>query len=186
MEPMEMVSTGRVCYLHCNFCNTMLAVSVPYSSRMVTIATVRCGHCGNLLSVNMGALLLQTHVDHLLLQQMGSNNNNNNESSSSKCNSKDDESTSQIIEPPPRMPPIPPPEKRQRVPSAYNRFIKAEIQRIKASKPEISHREAFSAAAKNWAHFPNIQFELKLAKRDHSKGVVAESHQIIHRSNGFY
>jgi hypothetical protein len=85
----------------------------------------------------------------------------------------------------------PAPEKRQRVPSAYNRFIKwviiistslffcvfffffffciiicevakfeanvnigpticrDEIQRIKAGNPDISHREAFSAAAKN-------------------------------------
>ncbi|KAA3476909.1 axial regulator YABBY 5-like isoform X3 [Gossypium australe] len=42
-----------------------------------------------------------------------------------------------------------PPEKRQRVPSAYNRFIKEEIQRIKANNPDISHREAFSTAAKN-------------------------------------
>ncbi|KAK6935224.1 YABBY protein [Dillenia turbinata] len=49
------------------------------------------------------------------------------------------------------------PEKRQRVPSAYNRFIKDEIQRIKAGNPDISHREAFSAAAKNWAHFPHIR-----------------------------
>ncbi|GJX76904.1 axial regulator YABBY 1, partial [Tanacetum coccineum] len=50
-----------------------------------------------------------------------------------------------------------PPEKRQRVPSAYNR---EEIQRIKAGNPDISHREAFSAAAKNWAHFPHIHFGL--------------------------
>ncbi|KAH6772991.1 Plant-specific transcription factor YABBY family protein [Perilla frutescens var. frutescens] len=66
----------------------------------------------------------------------------------------------------------PAPEKRQRVPSAYNRFIKEEIQRIKASNPEISHREAFSTAAKNWAHFPHIHFGLKVegnkqAKLDH-------------------
>nr|CAD1836301.1 unnamed protein product [Ananas comosus var. bracteatus] len=52
------------------------------------------------------------------------------------------------------------PEKRQRVPSAYNRFIKDEIQRIKAGNPDISHREAFSAAAKNWAYFPHIHFGL--------------------------
>uniref|UniRef100_A0A803KYR6 YABBY protein C-terminal domain-containing protein n=1 Tax=Chenopodium quinoa TaxID=63459 RepID=A0A803KYR6_CHEQI len=50
----------------------------------------------------------------------------------------------------PKPPPVNrPPEKRQRVPSAYNRFIKDEIQRIKAGNPDISHREAFSAAAKN-------------------------------------
>lgn len=60
-----------------------------------------------------------------------------------------------------RISPIRPPEKRQRVPSAYNRFIKEEIQRIKTSNPDMSHREAFSTAAKNWAHFPHIQFGLK-------------------------
>ncbi|KAG8097680.1 hypothetical protein GUJ93_ZPchr0013g34055 [Zizania palustris] len=54
----------------------------------------------------------------------------------------------------------PPAEKRQRVPSAYNRFIKEEIRRIKANNPDISHKEAFSTAAKNWAHFPNIHFGL--------------------------
>ncbi|CAN6282533.1 unnamed protein product [Urochloa humidicola] len=65
-------------------------------------------------------------------------------------------------EPSPRTNPVVnrPPEKRQRVPSAYNRFIKDEIQRIKAGNPDISHREAFSAAAKNWAHFPHIHFGL--------------------------
>uniref|UniRef100_A0A0A9F435 ZYB9 n=1 Tax=Arundo donax TaxID=35708 RepID=A0A0A9F435_ARUDO len=65
-------------------------------------------------------------------------------------------------EPAPRTNPVVnrPPEKRQRVPSAYNRFIKDEIQRIKAGNPDISHREAFSAAAKNWAHFPHIHFGL--------------------------
>lgn len=35
-------------------------VSVPDGS-MLAIVTVRCGHCANLLSVNMGALL-QSHV----------------------------------------------------------------------------------------------------------------------------
>ncbi|CAO2834914.1 unnamed protein product [Amaranthus hypochondriacus] len=61
----------------------------------------------------------------------------------------------------PKPPPVNrPQEKRQRVPSAYNRFIKDEIQRIKAGNPDISHREAFSAAAKNWAHFPHIHFGL--------------------------
>ncbi|MQM20534.1 hypothetical protein Taro_053556 [Colocasia esculenta] len=43
-----------------------------------------------------------------------------------------------------------PPEKKQRTPSAYNQFIREEIQRIKANNPEISHREAFSTAAKNF------------------------------------
>ncbi|KAF4349458.1 hypothetical protein G4B88_026238 [Cannabis sativa] len=30
--------------------------------------------------------------------------------------------------------------------------------RIKSVNPDISHKEAFSAAAKNWAHFPHIHF----------------------------
>ncbi|XVE92391.1 hypothetical protein REPUB_Repub01dG0093200 [Reevesia pubescens] len=47
-----------------------------------------------------------------------------------------------------------PPEKSQRAPSAYNRFIKEEIRRLKAQNPNILHKEAFSTAAKNWAHFP--------------------------------
>ncbi|KAL5648128.1 hypothetical protein ACJX0J_042483, partial [Zea mays] len=46
-----------------------------------------------------------------------------------------------------------PPEKRQRVPSAYNRD---EIQRIKAGNPDITHREAFSAAAKNHGHSDSL------------------------------
>ncbi|MBS2599792.1 hypothetical protein KFY57_27105, partial [Salmonella enterica subsp. enterica serovar Typhimurium] len=57
----------------------------------------------------------------------------------------------------------------QRVPSAYNQFIKEEIQRIKASNPEISHREAFSTAAKNWAHFPRIHFGLMLETNNQVK-----------------
>ncbi|KAI9125890.1 hypothetical protein K1719_003308 [Acacia pycnantha] len=62
-----------------------------------------------------------------------------------------------------------PPEKRQRVPSAYNQFIKEEIQRIKVNNPDISHREAFSTAAKNWAHFPHIHFGLMLETNNQAR-----------------
>lgn len=165
------ITSDRVCYLHCNFCNTVLAVSVPCSS-MTTIVTVRCGHCANLLSVNMG--LLQTLPPHepqkLQKQQPSSEIGTKDCGSSSKCYKF---TASESVEQQPRMPPIRPPEKRQRVPSAYNRFIKDEIQRIKASNPDISHREAFSTAAKNWAHFPHIHFGLapdsnKQAKLDNA------------------
>ncbi|KAJ4835928.1 putative axial regulator YABBY 2 [Turnera subulata] len=62
-----------------------------------------------------------------------------------------------------------------------------EIQRIKASNPDISHREAFSTAAKNWAHFPHIHFGLKLDSNKHAK----LDHQSFagegtKKSNGFY
>ncbi|KAJ0083697.1 hypothetical protein Patl1_30251 [Pistacia atlantica] len=53
---MDLTSSERVCYVHCNFCNTILAVSVPCTS-LFNIVTVRCGHCANLLSVNTGSSL---------------------------------------------------------------------------------------------------------------------------------
>ncbi|AES67176.1 putative transcription factor C2C2-YABBY family [Medicago truncatula] len=193
MDMNMMATNERVCYVHCNFCNTTLAVSVPCSS-LLTIVTVRCGHCANLLSVNMGATSLQSFTpqqDHPQKQQLinchqeasrkevvGSSSSSS--SSSSKC-----KAFQPLVHEQPRTPPIRPPEKRQRVPSAYNRFIKEEIQRIKASNPDISHREAFSTAAKNWAHFPHIHFGLKLdgskqAKLDHGVGEATQ------KSNGFY
>ncbi|KAL7154168.1 hypothetical protein ABFS83_04G217300 [Erythranthe nasuta] len=175
------LTSERVCYVHCNFCNTILAVSVPYGS-MFNIVTVRCGHCANLLSVNMGALLQSVQLQDFQKQQslVAEANNNKDSGSSSKCNRfgpllhTDHEQ--------PKMPPIRPPEKRQRVPSAYNRFIKEEIQRIKASNPEITHREAFSTAAKNWAHFPHIHFGLKL---DSNKQAKVSGEAATKKSNSF-
>ncbi|CDY63058.1 BnaAnng18520D [Brassica napus] len=57
--PDHISSSDQLCYVHCSFCDTVLAVSVPPSSLFKTV-TVRCGHCSNLLSVtvNMRALLL--------------------------------------------------------------------------------------------------------------------------------
>ncbi|KAJ9173430.1 hypothetical protein P3X46_016565 [Hevea brasiliensis] len=160
----------QLCYVHCNICDTVLAVSVPCTSLFKTV-TVRCGHCTNLLPVNMRGLILpsanQFHLGHSffspshnLLDEIPNpspnfliSQNNVNDFSVPARGVTHDEL--------PRPPVINrPPEKRQRVPSAYNRFIKDEIQRIKAGNPDISHREAFSAAAKNWAHFPHIHFGL--------------------------
>ncbi|XP_020274796.1 axial regulator YABBY 5-like isoform X2 [Asparagus officinalis] len=161
------IAAEHVCYVQCNFCNTILVVNVPGMNLFNNIVTVRCGHCANLLSVNMGALLqafpLQEFQNHQIASQVSSGDCG----SSSKCNS-----TSAMFmqaHDQQQMLPIHPPEKRQRVPSAYNRFIKEEIQRIKAYNPDISHREAFSAAAKNWAHFPHIQFGLGLNANNQSK-----------------
>nr|WDA53370.1 yabby 4-like [Erycina pusilla] len=174
LEHLSPPQTEQLCYVHCNFCDTVLAVSVPYSSLFKTV-TVRCGHCTNLLSVNMRGLLLPSHnqihlghsflppVQHNILEDvlscppqnfmMDHQPNIINNSMLPATKGTDDEiPQSQLINRPP--------EKRQRVPSAYNRFIKDEIQRIKAGNPDITHREAFSAAAKNWAHFPHIHFGL--------------------------
>ncbi|XP_057977076.1 axial regulator YABBY 1-like [Malania oleifera] len=163
----------QLCYVHCNICDTILAVSVPSTSLLKSnTVTVRCGHCTNLLPVNMPGLLPPSAYNQLhqlghtffspshLLEEISNPSlnflmnqmNPNDITVSARGGGTDDL---------PRPPPINrPPEKRQRVPSAYNRFIKDEIQRIKAGNPDISHREAFSAAAKNWAHFPHIHFGL--------------------------
>ncbi|KAI4988498.1 protein YABBY 6-like [Hordeum vulgare subsp. vulgare] len=173
----QIAPAEQVCYVHCNFCNTVLAVSVPGNS-MFNVVTVRCGHCTNLLSVSLRG---QVHSplpaaaqaqesslgkpsgingfirDHSVYNhpEFGSSS-----TSSSKFqlptmmfSSQNDLLHEQTLH-------ARPPEKRQRVPSAYNRFIKEEIRRIKANNPDISHREAFSTAAKNWAHYPNIHFGL--------------------------
>lgn len=79
-----------------------------------------------------------------------------------------------------------PPEKRQRVPSAYNRFIKEEIQRIKAGNPDISHREAFSAAAKNWAHFPHIQFGLMPDQTAKKTNIHQQEGEDVMMKDGFF
>ncbi|GAA0154176.1 hypothetical protein Leryth_012115 [Lithospermum erythrorhizon] len=171
------MSSEHVCYVHCHFCNTILAVSVPSSTMMNTV-TVRCGHCSNLLSVNVGGALLQSLPIQEFQKQSttheaanGNTYGNYGSSSSSSIPSKMNKFGvfHSAAHPQLRMSPISPPEKRQRVPSAYNRFIKEEIQRIKSSNPKISHREAFSTAAKNWAHFPHMHFGLNLEGNKQAK-----------------
>ena len=44
--------------------------------------------------------------------------------------------------------------RKPREPSPYNVFIREEIPRLKARDPELSHKEAFKAAARNWADSP--------------------------------
>ncbi|CAI8609645.1 unnamed protein product [Vicia faba] len=161
----------QLCYVHCNICDTILAVSVPCTSLFKTV-TVRCGHCTNLLPVNMRALLLpspnQFHLGHSffspthnLLQEEMPNQVPNFMMNLTNTSNEFSMPPRTVADELPRPPIINrPPEKRQRVPSAYNRFIKDEIQRIKSVNPDITHREAFSAAAKNWAHFPHIHFGL--------------------------
>ncbi|KAF2608559.1 hypothetical protein F2Q68_00045031 [Brassica cretica] len=56
-SPEHLSPSEHLCYVQCNFCETILAVSVPYTSLFKTV-TVRCGCCANLLSVNMRSLVL--------------------------------------------------------------------------------------------------------------------------------
>ncbi|XP_072980548.1 protein YABBY 7-like isoform X1 [Typha angustifolia] len=143
----------RLGYVQCSFCTTILLVSVPCSS-LLNMVTVRCGHCTGLLSVSLA------RTSFLPLQVLTSLEDDQQElcgdTAPKACNDSSDEEAMEE-ESTPKNPVVnKPPEKRQRAPSAYNRFIKEEIQRIKAREPNITHKEAFSTAAKNWAHFPRI------------------------------
>ncbi|KAJ9128950.1 hypothetical protein P3X46_034295, partial [Hevea brasiliensis] len=115
-------------------------VGIPCKQLLDTV-TVKCGHCSNLSFLSTRPPLKK--------QDFFSDLRKGQSSSSSSCTSGEPLS--------PKAPfVVKPPEKKHRLPSAYNRFMKEEIQRIKAANPEIPHREAFSTAAKNWARYiPN-------------------------------
>ncbi|KAF8040402.1 hypothetical protein BT93_B2590 [Corymbia citriodora subsp. variegata] len=145
---MELPPSEHLCYVRCNFCNTVLAVGIP-CKRMLDTVTVKCGHCSNLSFLSTRPPLQGQCLDHPLSLQGFSSDFRKGQSSSSSSSTSGDQPLS------PKAAPfvVKPPEKKHRLPSAYNRFMKEEIQRIKAANPEIPHREAFSAAAKNWARY---------------------------------
>ncbi|KAI3467546.1 hypothetical protein Pfo_024209 [Paulownia fortunei] len=161
----------QVCYVQCGFCSTILLVSVPCSS-LSMVVTVRCGHCTSILSVNMmKACLVPFHLFSSLNQQeemvqpkweacseeVVADMKAANTCCPSLCFSSDEEDDedsihfNQVLHKPP--------EKKQRAPSAYNRFIKEEIKRLKIEYPNMTHKQAFSSAAKNWAHCPQSQYK---------------------------
>ncbi|CAH1414956.1 unnamed protein product [Lactuca virosa] len=159
----------QICYVQCGFCTTVLLVSVPCSC-LSMVVTVKCGHCAGLLSVNMmRSSFLPLHLFPSI--------NNQEEPTVEVC--KEDEEVAKLPLSKRSCSPListsssdedneddlvlvnhvvnKPPEKRQRAPSAYNKFIKEEIIRLKTQHPNISHKLAFSTAAKNWAHSPPSQ-----------------------------
>ncbi|KAK1438199.1 hypothetical protein QVD17_04004 [Tagetes erecta] len=164
LEPQE-----QACYVHCGFCSTVLLVIVPYRC-LSMVVTVTCGHCTSLLSVNMmRSTFLPLHFspsldnqeepkveacgeDELPKLTLSKHSSSPLISSSSSVEDNDDEDVEAVTHVVNK-----PPEKRQRAPSAYNNFIKEEIARLKIQHPDMSHKQAFSAAAKNWAHSAPIQ-----------------------------
>ncbi|RZC58457.1 hypothetical protein C5167_005756 [Papaver somniferum] len=155
----------HLCYVRCNFCNTVLAVGVP-CKRSVDTVTVKCGYC-NCLSFLSTRPVGQVHHQSTALEQQSMSPNTSGTfqhppppqgyfehrkggqtssmSSSSLTFDQQPSSNAPYV--------VKPPERKHRLPSAYNRFMKEEIQRIKTANPEIPHREAFSSAAKNWARY---------------------------------
>nr|XP_009405981.2 PREDICTED: protein DROOPING LEAF-like isoform X1 [Musa acuminata subsp. malaccensis] len=144
---MDLVSpTEQLCYVRCTYCNTVLAVGVPCKRMMDTI-TVKCGHCNHLSFLGPRPIVQSlTPTNHHLIGLQGPCTDCLRGQPSPPSSST---SIEQMIQSPQFV--MKPPEKKHRMPSAYNRFMKEEIQRIKAAKPDIPHREAFSMAAKNWA-----------------------------------
>ncbi|KAJ1291530.1 hypothetical protein BS78_02G322000 [Paspalum vaginatum] len=144
----------RLGYVQCNLCATILLVGVPCGGRLQLMKTVavQCGSCGGILSV---ALPPPTAASvELPLQEPGGAVDPPPPRDSDESSGEDREAVAEN-----RAAPVvnKPPVRKQRTPSAYNRFIKEEIRRIKEGDPSITHKEAFSAASKNWARLPRIQ-----------------------------
>ncbi|KAJ0666567.1 putative transcription factor C2C2-YABBY family [Helianthus annuus] len=174
LQPQE-----QICYVQCGFCTTVLLVVVPYSC-LSMVVTVKCGHCTSLLPVNMmGSTFLPLHFSSFVDDQeepMVEAGGEEDFSKLSLCKhssspltssvENDDDDDLEVVNHVVNKPP----EKRQRAPSAYNQFIKEEIRRLKTQDPNMSHKQAFSTAAKNWAHSPLIQQN----EEDKSKGSGGE------------
>ncbi|KAF7007935.1 hypothetical protein CFC21_022816 [Triticum aestivum] len=149
----------RLGYVQCKFCTTILLVSVPCSGLLKMVA-VQCGRCAGILSVSVASPPPPPPPPsvELPLQELGVDPPPREWSDDSSAGDDEDDgdwegevaekSATAVNKPPVR---------KQRTPSAYNCFIKEEIKRIKAMEPDITHKEAFSTAAKNWAHLPRIQ-----------------------------
>ncbi|XWS69031.1 hypothetical protein CRYUN_Cryun04dG0144700 [Craigia yunnanensis] len=120
----------QICYVQCGFCTTILLVSVPCSS-LSMVVTVRCEHCTSLLSVNMMKasfvpLQLLASLGHddepkgAVCKEVAAPRKTSDRRNPSFMTSSDNEEEDIV-----RVNPTvnKPPEKRQRAPSAYNRFL---------------------------------------------------------------
>ncbi|KAL6656805.1 hypothetical protein ACP70R_004585 [Stipagrostis hirtigluma subsp. patula] len=152
----------RLGYVQCGFCTTILLVSVPSagggSLQQLRTVAVQCGSCAGILSV---ALPPPPASVELPLQEPGVDPppRDSDESSGEDRGVEILVADNNNVFPAVNKPPV----RRQRTPSAYNCFIKCvsefcnmgrsvireEIRRIKARDPNITHKEAFSAASKN-------------------------------------
>ncbi|KAF3326740.1 Protein DROOPING LEAF [Carex littledalei] len=147
--------TEQWCCVMCPFCKVSLMVEVP--CKLMDVVQVNCGHCNRISYYSLAPMFqsilsheyqMNSQVVYCRLLKYGScfTDYRRNQPLPPAVPSATYEPAS------PKTPfVVKPPEKKHRLPSAYNRFMRDEIQRIKAAKPDIPHREAFSMAAKNWA-----------------------------------
>ncbi|XP_074341412.1 protein DROOPING LEAF-like [Apium graveolens] len=145
----------HVCYVRCNFCSTFLEIRIP-CKRMMDTVTVKCGQCSNLSYLSATLPPVQSpNLDYSTTHLQTCSDLKKKKKKSKHIRNLSPikhESTSSHDSSSPNAPfVVKPPERKHRLPSAYNRFMREEIQRIKAANPNIPHRDAFSAASKNWS-----------------------------------
>ncbi|XP_068642109.1 protein YABBY 7-like [Aristolochia californica] len=146
---MDLLETSeQLCYVQCSFCTTILLVIISHFERIFYY------HQLTLIEyLDSDIQILNKMQETQELCGDGSPSACNENYSSATCFEDNEDQTA-------AAPTVnKPPEKRQRAPSAYNRFMKEEIQRLKTIQPGMTHKEAFTTAAKNWAHFPRIQYK---------------------------
>ncbi|KAA8529311.1 hypothetical protein F0562_033890 [Nyssa sinensis] len=113
--PMDLVpSSEHLCYVRCNFCNTVLAVGIP-CKRVLDTVTVKCGHCSNLSFLSTRPPLGAQYFDHQNSLQGFCSEIKKGQSSSSSSSTYSEPKAPFVVKPP---------EKKHRLPSAYNRFMK--------------------------------------------------------------
>ncbi|KAK1408691.1 hypothetical protein QVD17_40681 [Tagetes erecta] len=117
--------------------------------RQEQICYVQCGFCTTVLLVCVPFRCLSMVVTVKCGHCTGLLSVNMMTSSFSQHDDDDLEAVNRIVNKPP--------EKKQRTPSTYNKFMKEEIRRVKTQHPNMSHKQAFITAAKNWAHSPSSQ-----------------------------
>ncbi|WOH13434.1 hypothetical protein DCAR_0832944 [Daucus carota subsp. sativus] len=146
MDPVQPYE--HLCYVRCTYCNI---IRIP-CKRMLETVTVKCGQCCNLsylTAVPPPPVQSPSLDSSATLQRLQKKKKNKQlHCSSPKHESSSSSSNAPFV--------VKPPERKHRPPSAYNRFMREEIQRIKAANPNIPHRDAFSAASKNWARCSSI------------------------------
>ncbi|KAK9707154.1 hypothetical protein RND81_07G176400 [Saponaria officinalis] len=130
---MDLTSPSEhLCYVRCNFCNTVLAVVIP-CKRLLETVTVKCGHCGNVSFLSTRPPLQGQCLDHQITLQgynfmdkptTGSlcGTSNGDVHKKGQPSSSSSSASTDPVSPRPFV--VKPPEKKHRLPSAYNRFMK--------------------------------------------------------------
>ncbi|XP_057950335.1 axial regulator YABBY 4 [Malania oleifera] len=150
----------QICYVQCGLCTIILVVSVPSSCLSMVRVPVRCGRCMGILSVNMTKASFaplrpfpSLNQAELKDQESCPEEKEAQEAFKNRCLSMVAASNTEdgdIVVP--TNPVINKhQEKRKRPSTAYNNFIREEIRRLKAQCPNMTHKEAFRLAPKNWA-----------------------------------